>query len=58
MKVAASVKSVKDAYSAVVITNDNHTTLEIRPKETGKGSSVNGGELLFLSLATCYCNDI
>lgn len=22
------------------------------------GSSVNGGELLFLALATCYCNDI
>lgn len=24
----------------------------------GLGSSVNGGELLFLALATCYCNDI
>lgn len=22
------------------------------------GSSVNGGELLFLALATCYCNDL
>src|SRR5205823_1524494 len=22
------------------------------------GSSANGGELLFLALATCYCNDI
>ena len=24
----------------------------------GYGSSANGGELLFLALATCYCNDI
>ena len=30
----------------------------IRPKATGFGSQTNGGELLFLALATCYCNDI
>jgi uncharacterized OsmC-like protein len=24
----------------------------------GYGSSANGGELLFLALASCYCNDI
>jgi uncharacterized OsmC-like protein len=24
----------------------------------GSGSSANGGELLFLALATCFCNDI
>jgi uncharacterized OsmC-like protein len=30
----------------------------IPPKTDGRGSSVNGGELLFLALATCYCNDI
>lgn len=33
-------------------------SLDIPPKETGVGSSVNGGELLFLALATCYCNDL
>ena len=27
-------------------------------RSQGLGSSVNGGELLFLALATCYCNDI
>lgn len=27
-------------------------------KSTGYGSAVNGGELLMLALATCYCNDI
>ncbi|HTA39358.1 MAG TPA: OsmC family protein [Candidatus Acidoferrales bacterium] len=34
------------------------STLAIPPKTQGSGSSVNGGELLFLALATCYCNDI
>jgi len=29
----------------------------ILPKATG-GSSINGGELLFLALATCACNDV
>src|SRR5574339_314299 len=28
------------------------------PSRSGGGSSVSGGELLFLALATCYCNDI
>jgi uncharacterized OsmC-like protein len=32
--------------------------LEIAPRASGFGSSANGGELLFLALATCYCNDI
>jgi uncharacterized OsmC-like protein len=32
--------------------------LAIAPKATGFGSSINGGELLFLALATCYCNDV
>ena len=30
----------------------------VPPKNTGRGPSVNGGELLFVALATCFCNDI
>lgn len=41
-----------------VTTNDTTHTIDIRPKTTSYGSSANGGELLFLALATCYCNDI
>jgi len=32
--------------------------INITPKPDGFGSSVNGGELLFAALATCFCNDI
>jgi uncharacterized OsmC-like protein len=32
--------------------------LTVPPKESGSGSSVNGGEFLMLALATCYCNDL
>jgi len=58
MKIAASVQNSKDSHITVVATNDIQTFLDIKPKGTGRGSSINGGELLFLSLATCYCNDI
>jgi uncharacterized OsmC-like protein len=30
----------------------------IAPKPRGLGSSVSGGEILFLAIAACYCNDI
>ena len=58
MKVFASVKNSENTHSVVVSTNESHTSLEINSKANGRGSGVNGGELLFLSLATCYCNDI
>jgi uncharacterized OsmC-like protein len=32
--------------------------MHISPKPDGLGSSINGGELLLLSIATCFCNDI
>ena len=40
------------------LVRENAHSLTIAPRSTGFGSSVNGGELLFLALATCYCNDI
>lgn len=58
MKICASVINSIDTHSVVVSTNEKQTSLDIKPKANGRGSGVNGGELLFLSLATCYCNDI
>jgi uncharacterized OsmC-like protein len=38
-------------------TDGSQKQISIPPRPDGKGLAVNGGELLFLSLATCICND-
>jgi len=58
MKIRASVINYKNSNEVVLQTNDNIHSIKIPPKANGFGSSTNGGELLFLSLATCYTNDI
>jgi organic hydroperoxide reductase OsmC/OhrA len=58
MKINARVENGAGEHRATVQTNDKRQSVAILPKTGGPGSSVNGGELLFLALATCYCNDI
>ena len=58
MQISASIESSLDRHNVTVKTNDNSKQLNIPPKSTGLGSSVNGGEFLLLSIATCFCNDI
>lgn len=58
MKISATIKSQFNQLQTIVQTNDAAKEMQIAPKQTGYGSSINGGELLMLSLATCYCNDI
>lgn len=58
MKISARVRNSQDKHEVQVRTNDSTHTIPIPPKSTGYGSSINGGELLFLALATCYCNDL
>ncbi|MFC5408754.1 OsmC family protein [Larkinella bovis] len=58
MKMSARVTSAFNQHDSVVQTNDAAKTVSIAPKPTGFGASVNGGELLLLALATCFCNDI
>lgn len=58
MHILAKVVNARHAHSAVVATDGKVQALAIAPKASGSGSSVNGGELLFLALATCYCNDL
>lgn len=58
MKICARVENSKDDHQVTLQTNDNVHSIDIPPKSTGYGSSANGGELLFLALASCYCNDI
>ena len=58
MKVFASIKNSFQNHETVVGTEDNSKSITIEPKSDGFGSSANGAELLFLSLATCFCNDV
>lgn len=58
MKIVAKVENSKDNHQVTLQTNDDIHSIAIPPKPSGFGSSANGGELLFLALATCYCNDI
>jgi uncharacterized OsmC-like protein len=57
MKFSASLKNNSEEHQVRLKAGDKEQTLSIAPKPTG-GSSVTGGEILFLALATCFCNDI
>src|ERR1700755_520587 len=58
MKISAAIKSKLNQHQITVQTNDAAKEVNIAPKSTGFGSSINGGELLLLALGTCFCNDI
>lgn len=55
---SASVKSSFNQHTVFVETNGDSKAIGIKAKANGYGSSINGGELLLLALATCFCNDI
>ncbi len=58
MRISARVHNSEGRHDVTLRTDDTDHEIAIRPKATGFGSSANGGELLFLALATCYCNDV
>ena len=58
MRICAHVNNQEGRHDIKLTTNDQFHSVTIPPKATGFGSSVNGGELLLLALATCYCNDV
>lgn len=58
MNISARVHNSRDQHHVTLRTGETVHSLAIPPKRAGFGSSANGGELLFLALATCYCNDL
>jgi len=54
----AGIHNSKGEHHVKLSTGGRSSTITIPPKPTGLGSSVTGGEMLMLALATCYCNDI
>ncbi len=58
MRITAEVDNSRGVHDARVTTEGVSQSVAIASRASGNGSSLNGGELLFLALATCYCNDI
>jgi uncharacterized OsmC-like protein len=58
MHIAARILNAQGSHQVSVETDGRRQSLAIPPKPNATGSAVNGGELLFLALATCYCNDV
>jgi len=57
VQIHASVSSSAAAHEVSVRTDGRPSAVAV-PGRPGGGSSLNGGELLCLALATCYCNDV
>jgi uncharacterized OsmC-like protein len=57
MLISASIKNSYQKNEVTVTTDSNKKEINVPGKPAGQGSSVNGGEWLFLALATCFCND-
>lgn len=58
MRFTARVRNSEGEHHVDVSIGEKSTSLSIAPRPSGFGSSVSGGELLLLALATCYCNDV
>ena len=58
MRITARVQNQGDRHEVAVSTEGREQRLALSAKAAGRGSAVNGGELLCLALATCYCNDV
>jgi organic hydroperoxide reductase OsmC/OhrA len=58
MEISAIVKSSRAVHEVAVRTGGLTQVLAVPSKGAGLGSAVNGGEVLMLALATCYCNDL
>jgi len=57
MRVQARIENRPTSHTALVFSNGEEKEITI-PASPAGGSTVNGGELLLLALATCYCNDL
>lgn len=58
MQISARLHNSEGRHDVALRSDEVEHRLSIAPKASGFGSSANGGELLFLALATCYCNDV
>jgi uncharacterized OsmC-like protein len=58
MKIAARVSNTPSSHTVEVETEGRKQSIAIAQESGERGSSINGGELLFAAIATCFCNDL
>jgi uncharacterized OsmC-like protein len=58
MNISATINCSYNQNQKAVQTNGDFKSVTVPCKSTGYGSSINGGELLLISLATCFYNDL
>jgi organic hydroperoxide reductase OsmC/OhrA len=58
MLIEAHLDNSRDTHVVSLRTNGVAQSLPVPGRPDARGSGVNGGELLCLALATCYCNDV
>lgn len=58
MEISARISNDANRHHVEVCTAGVARELAVAAKASGRGSAINGGELLMAALATCYCNDL
>jgi len=58
MRITARLVNSAGMHEVNVATDGATKAVCVAPRSAQPGSSVNGGEMLFAALATCYCNDL
>jgi organic hydroperoxide reductase OsmC/OhrA len=58
MQITATIHNSFEKNDVTVSTDEVSKELKVPSKKDGFASAVNGAELLFLALATCFSNDI
>ena len=58
MNIECELTKAGSRHQAFLSTQGNGHKIELDSKEAGAGCKANGGELLCLSIASCFCNDI
>jgi uncharacterized OsmC-like protein len=58
MKYTASMRNIDGELDVVMSRGDIASNLDMPTRHKGFGSSISGGEIMFLAIATCYCNDL
>src|ERR1044072_7575623 len=58
MLISATVENRFQRHQVSLTTSGKSHAIDLPPRPSGLGYAANGGELLCLAMATCYCNDI